>query len=48
LTVSRAVHTVLKATGFTEMPPEPNREELELVDVQLGSLAPGRQPAQVD
>ena len=43
-----AVQTALKAAGFTEMPPEPNREELELVDVQLGSLTPGRQPAHVD
>lgn len=32
-----AVHTVLKAAGFTEMPPEPHLEELQLVDVQLGS-----------
>jgi hypothetical protein len=43
-----AVHTVLKAAGLTEMPPEPDCEELELVDVQVGSLKPGRQPAQVD
>ena len=34
-----AVHTVLKAPGFTEMPPEPILEELELVDVQLGACA---------
>jgi hypothetical protein len=43
-----AVHTVLKAAGFTEMPPEPTLEELQLVDVQLGSPTRGRQPAQVD
>jgi hypothetical protein len=43
-----AVHTVLKAAGFTEMPPEPTLEELQLVDVQLGSPTRDRQPAQVD
>lgn len=32
-----AVHTVLRAAGFTEMPPEPLLEELELVDAQIGS-----------
>jgi hypothetical protein len=42
---SAAVTTV---RDFTEMPPEPDREQLELVDVQVGSLTPGRQPAQVD
>lgn len=35
--VGPAVHEVLRAAGFTEMPPEPPIEELELVDVQLGS-----------
>lgn len=32
-----AVHTVLKAAGVTQMPPEPLREELELVDIELGA-----------
>lgn len=31
-----AVHTVLRSAGFTDMPPEPLLEQLELVDVQLG------------
>ena len=35
--VEPAVHDVLRAAGYTEMPPEPSIEELELVDVQLGS-----------
>lgn len=35
--VSPAVHTVLKAAGFTQLPAEPLLEELELVDIQLGS-----------
>lgn len=35
--VEPAVHQVLKAAGFTEMPPDPPVEELELVDVWLGS-----------
>ena len=30
--VAPAVHTVLKAAGFTEMPEEPVLEELDLVD----------------
>ena len=32
-----AVHTVLRSAGFAEMPAEPLLEELELVDVQVGS-----------
>lgn len=39
--VAPAVHTVLKAAGFTDMPPDPVRTELELVDVELGSLTQG-------
>ena len=35
--VEPAVHTVLTAVGFTEMPPDPPVQELELVDVWLGS-----------
>lgn len=32
-----AVHTVLRAAGLTQMPPESLLEQLELVDVQLGA-----------
>lgn len=35
--VEPAVHTVLRAAGLTQMPPEPVLEQLELVDVQLGA-----------
>lgn len=35
--VEPAVHTVLTAVGFTEMPPEPPVQELKLVDVWLGA-----------
>lgn len=35
--VEPAVHEVLRAAGFTEMPPEPPTETLDLVDVWLGS-----------
>ena len=35
--VEPAVHQVLTAAGFTEMPPDPPTEELELVDVWLGA-----------
>jgi len=35
--VEPAVHTVLTAAGFTEMPPEPPIEELKLVDVWIGA-----------
>ena len=35
--VMPAVHTVLRAAGFTRMPPEPSLDRLELVDVQLGA-----------
>jgi hypothetical protein len=35
--VEPAVHAVLKAAGFTEMPPDPPVEQLDLVDVWLGS-----------
>jgi hypothetical protein len=35
--VEPAVHEVLKAAGFTEMPPDPRVERLDLVDVWLGS-----------
>ena len=34
--VEPAVHQVLKAAGFTDMPPDPPTQELELVDVWLG------------
>jgi hypothetical protein len=35
--VQPAVHHVLRAAGFTEMPPEPQVEQLDLVDVWLGA-----------
>ena len=35
--VEPAVHRVLKAAGFTQMPPDPAVEELALIDVWLGS-----------
>jgi hypothetical protein len=35
--VQPAVHTVLTAAGFTEMPPDPPVEELKLVDVWIGA-----------
>ena len=35
--VEPAVHQVLTNAGFTVMPPDPPVEELELVDVWLGS-----------
>jgi len=35
--VEPAVHEDLKAAGFTEMPPDPPVEQLDLVDVWLGS-----------
>lgn len=35
--VAPAVHQVLTAAGFTELPPDPPVEALELVDVWLGS-----------
>lgn len=35
--VEPAVHAVLSAAGFTEMPPEPPVHELKLVDVWLGT-----------
>ena len=35
-----AVHETLRAAGLDAMPPEPVRERLQLVDVQLGSLTP--------
>jgi len=34
--VEPAVHQVLTAAGFTEMPPDPPVEDLALVDVWLG------------
>jgi len=37
--VEPAVHHVLRAAGFTEMPPDPSSVELELVDVWLGASA---------
>lgn len=37
--VEPAVHQVLKLAGFTEMPPDPPTEVLDLVDVWLGSGA---------
>jgi hypothetical protein len=35
--VEPAVHQVLTAAGFTEMPPDPPVEELALVDVWIGA-----------
>ena len=35
--VQPAVHQVLRAAGFVEMPPDPQVEQLELIDVWLGS-----------
>jgi hypothetical protein len=35
--VEPAVHQVLEAAGLSEVPPEPPVEELDLVDVRLGS-----------
>jgi len=34
--VEPAVHTVLRAVGFSEMPPDPPVQELQLVDIWLG------------
>jgi hypothetical protein len=35
--VEPAVHTVLTAAGFTELPPDPPVQELDVVDVWLGA-----------
>ena len=35
--VEPAVHQVLRAAGFTDMPPDPPTTELDLVDVWLGN-----------
>jgi hypothetical protein len=35
--VEPAVHTVLAAAGFTEMPSDPPVEELKLIDVWIGA-----------
>ena len=35
--VEPAVHAVLRAAGFTQMPPDPPVQELELVDVWIGT-----------
>jgi hypothetical protein len=35
--VEPAVHQILEAGGFSEVPPAPPVEELDPVDVQLGS-----------
>lgn len=35
--VEPAVHAVLRAAGFTEMPPDPPVHELELIDVWRGA-----------
>ena len=35
--VAPALHHVLTAAGFTEMPPDPPVEELALVDVWIGA-----------
>ena len=35
--VAPAVHAVLAAAGFTEMPPDPPVEEMQLVDVWVGA-----------
>ena len=37
--VAPAVHAVLSAAGFTEMPPDPPVEELQLVDIWIGRRA---------
>lgn len=34
--VAPALHTALTAAGFTELPPEPAVEELNVVDVWMG------------
>jgi hypothetical protein len=33
--VAPAVRSVLKAAGFTELPPDPVLEELDLIDIQV-------------
>jgi hypothetical protein len=35
--VEPAVHEVLTAAGFTEMPPDPPVQELKLVDIWIGA-----------
>ena len=40
--VGPAVHAVLRAAGFTQMPPDPPVRELGLVDVWIGTRASGR------
>jgi hypothetical protein len=35
--VEPTVHAVLTAAGFTQMPPDPPVQELELVDVWIGA-----------
>lgn len=35
--VEPAVHAVLRAAGFTDMPPDPPMHELKLVDIRLGN-----------
>ena len=37
--VEPAVQAVLRVAGFTEMPPDPPVEELELVDIWIGHRA---------
>lgn len=37
LRVEPAVHAVLAAAGFVEMPPDPPVEEMKLVDVWIGA-----------
>ncbi|MGH9185035.1 MAG: hypothetical protein ACRD0U_04335 [Acidimicrobiales bacterium] len=37
--VEPAVHAVLTAAGFTQMPPDPPVQDLDLVDVWIGSPA---------
>jgi hypothetical protein len=33
--VEPAVHSVLRSIGFTDMPPDHNHDELELIDLQV-------------
>lgn len=35
--IEPAVHAVLSAAGFTEMPPDPPVQPLQLIDVRLGA-----------
>ena len=46
--VEPAVHAVLTAAGFTELPPDPPVEELKLIDVWIGDLNVRPRPGQND